>query len=135
MSDSCETIILDKPIEESSILDWCKGTSRQRLLKELRISSLEKLKEMIDSDELAEAIFEALKNCQEGYLRIQRQWPSLGEPHEGWTYVFVESLPLHIDRPEEWYSTSNIEKIDWEGKTFVTKNSVYSFKFINTEDL
>lgn len=128
-------IILEKPISEASYLDWCKGVARQRSLKKMRAESLEELKARTGDAKLAERVFNALKNCQEGYLRIQRQWPSLGEPHEGWTYVFVESLPLHIDRPEEWYSTSNIEKIDWEGKTFVTKNSVYSFNFINPEDL
>lgn len=40
-----------------------------------------------------------------------------------------------LDRPDEWYHTSNIEKIDWEGRTFVTRNSVYTFEFINEESL
>ena len=39
--------------------------------------------------------FEAMK-CKEGYMRIQRQWPSLDEPHEGWTYVFAVGLMLGL---------------------------------------
>lgn len=130
MFDDLEEIILDKPLEEATFLDFCKGTPRQRSLKKLKESSLESLKERIGNDDLAEKVFKAFRKCREGYIRIRRQWPSLGEPHEGWTYAFVAGLPLTIDRPDEWFRTSNIEKIDWEGKTFVTRNSVYTFEFI-----
>ena len=125
-----DTIILNKPIEEATYLDWCKGTPRQRLLKEMKEAPLEVVKAR--TGDLAEMAFEAMKTCKEGYMRIQRQWPSPDEPHEGWTYVFAAGLPLYLDKPEEWYYTSNIEKIDWEGKTFVTQNSVYSFEFLDT---
>ena len=127
-------IILDKPINESSYLDYCKGVKRQRSLKEMREASLEELKARLGDEQIAERIFEAFKVCKEGYLRIQKQCPSLGEKHEGWTYIFVVGMPLHIDSPDEWYSTSNVEKIDWEGHTFVTLNSVYSFEFLNPEE-
>lgn len=126
-------IILEKPITEASYLDWCKGVSRQRTLKKMREASLEELKVRLGDDKLADIVFEALKGCKEGYMRIQRQWPSLGEKREGWTYVFAAAMPLHIDSTDEWYSTSIIEKIDWEGQTFVTRNSVYSFEFCNPE--
>ena len=33
-------IILDKPINEASYLDYCKGVKRQRSLKEMREASL-----------------------------------------------------------------------------------------------
>jgi len=114
--------------------ELCKGIPRQRLLKVMRESTLEKMKEEIPDEEVAENVFDILKTCKEGYMRIQRQWPSLGEIHEGWTYVFAVGFPLHIDNPEEWYSTSNIEKIDWEGNTFCTKNSVYSFTIMNNQE-
>ena len=126
-------IILEKSITEASYLDWCKGVARQRTLKKMREASLEELKVRLGDDKLADIVFEALKNCKEGYMRIQRQWPSLDKPHEGWTYVFAAGFPLHIDNPECWYSTSYIEKIDWEGQTFVTLNSVYTFEFFDPE--
>lgn len=135
MNEVFDEIILNKPIEDAAFLDFCQGTSRQRSLKEMKEAPLKVLKERIGNDELAEMVFAALKDCREGYMRIRRQWPSLGEPHEGWTYVFAAGLPLHIDRPDEWYSTSNIEKIDYDGRTFVTRNSIYSFEFISPEEI
>lgn len=126
-------IILEKPITEASYLDWCKGVARQRSLKKIREASLEELQAKLGDDKLAVKIFEALKNCREGYMRIQKQWPSLGEKHEGWTYVFAAGMPLHIDSTDEWYTTSNIEKINWDGHTFTTLNSVYSFEFFDSE--
>ena len=126
-------IILEKPITEASYLDWCKGVARQRTLKKMREASLEELKVRLGDDKLADIVFEALKNCKEGYMRIQKQWPSLGEKREGWTYVFAAGMPLHIDSTDKWYSTSIIEKIDWDGHTFTTLNSVYSFEFFDPE--
>lgn len=99
----------------------------------MKEASLEEMKARIGNDELAEMAFNALRDCKEGYMRICRQWPSLGEPHEGWTYVFAAGLPLHLDRPEEWFHTSNIEKIDWEGRTFTTSNSIYSFELLDVK--
>ena len=128
MYEDLEDIVINKPIEQATFLDFCQGTPRQLSLKEMKEASLEDLKSNLGDD--AQWVYDALRISKEGYMRIRRQWPSLGEPHEGWTYVFAAGLPLHIDRLGEWYHTSNIEKIDWEGKTFVTKNSVYSFEFI-----
>ena len=119
--------------EETFFLDICKGAPIQRFWKEMKEASLELLKEHIGNDEFAEMAFNAMKNSKEGYMRIRRSWPSLGELHEGWTYVFAEGLALFLDSPDEWYHTSNIEKIDWEGHTFTTKNSVYTFEFIDIE--
>ena len=135
LNEVFDEIILNKPIEKATFLDFCQGTPRQRSLKEMKEAPLEVLKGRIGNDELAETVYNALKECREGYMRIRRQWPSLGEPHEGWTYVFAAGLPLHIDRPDEWYSTSNIEKIDCGGHTFVTRNSIYSFEFISPEEI
>ena len=135
MYEDLDAIILDRPIEEASFLDFCKGTPRQRSLKEMKEASLEVLKERTGGDELAEMAFNAMKSCKEGYVKIRRQWPSLGEPHEGWTYIFAAGLPLFLDRPDESFHTSNIEKIDWDGHIFVTLNSVYTFEFINEESL
>jgi len=133
--DEEKIVILDKPLEDATILDYCKGTSRQRQLKTLREMPLEEMKEQLNDDELAEMIFNAVNNCKEGYMRIQRQSPSPDKENEGWTYIFAEGLPLHLDRPDTWYSTSNILKIDWEGKTFTTLNSVYSFSFVDEKEI
>lgn len=135
MYEDLEEIIISKPVEDATFLDFCQGIPRQRYLKEMKDAPLEVVKERIGDVELAEMVFNALKECKEGYMRIRRQWPSLGEPHEGWTYVFAVGLPLHIDCPDEWYSTSNIEKIDWSGHTFVTRNSIYSFEFVSPEEI
>ena len=129
MFDELDVIILNKPITEATFLDFCKGTPRQRSLKAMKEASVEELKAQLGAD--AQWVYDALRSCKEGYMRVRRQWPSLGEPHEGWTYVFAAALPLHIDLPDEWYYTTNIKTIDWEGKTFVTLNSVYSFEFLN----
>lgn len=135
MYEDLEEIIISKPVEEATFLDFCQGIPRQRYLKEMKDAPLEVLKDRIGDVELAEMVFNALKECKEGYMRIRCQWPSLGEPHEGWTYVFAAGLPLHIDRPDEWYSTSNIGKIDWSGRTFVTRNSIYSFEFVSPGEI
>lgn len=126
-----DEIEFDNPLKDVTLLDLCQQTSTQRSLKELKESSLEELKARIGDDELAEMVYKAVQNCSEGYMRIRKQWPSLGEPYEGWTYIFAAGMPLCIDRPDSWYHTSNIEKIDWEGKTFTTLNSIYSFEFLD----
>lgn len=131
MYENLEEIIIDKPIEEASFLDLCQGIPRQRSLKEMKEASLAELKSRIGED--AEWVYKSIQGSKEGYMRIRRQWPSLGEPHEGWTYIFAAGLPLFLDRPDEWFHTSNIEKIDWDGHTFVTMNSVYTFEFIDKE--
>ena len=131
MHDELNELEQNKPLEETSFLDSCKAAPMQRFWKEMKDASLEVLKDRIGDDELAEMAFNAMKNCKEGYMIIRRNGPSLGEPHEGWTYVFAEGLPLYLDNPDEWYHTSNIQKIDWEGHTFATMNSVYTFEFID----
>lgn len=133
MHEGLDEIILNKPLGEASFIDLCKGTPRQRSLKEMKEATLEELKANVGDDELAEMAFNAMKNCKEGYMRICRQWPSPGEPHEGWTYIFAACLPLFINRPDEWFHTSNVDKVDWEGHTFVTRNSVYSFEFLDKD--
>ncbi len=129
MRSDDDRIIINKPIDEVTFLDLCQGTPRQRQLKEMKEASLEELQSRIGED--TGWVYDALKDCKEGYMKIRRQWPSLGTPHEGWTYIFAAGLPLFIDRPDEWFHTSNIERIDWEGKIFVTRNSIYSFEFVD----
>ena len=129
MYEDLEEIIINKPIEEATFLDFCQGTPRQRSLKEMKEASLDELKSQIGED--AEWVYKSIQGSKEGYMRIRRQWPSLGKPHEGWTYIFAAGFPLFLDRPDKWYHTSNIEKIDWDGHTFVTMNSVYTFEFID----
>lgn len=133
MYEELEDIILNKPIEEATFLDFCKGTLKQRELKKLKGASLDELKKITGDDDLAGGVFMAFRNSREGYMRIRRVKPSAGEPHEGWTYAFAAGLPLHIDRPDNWYHTSNIRKIEWKKKTFTTLNSTYSFEFLDMD--
>ena len=132
MFDELDEIILNKPLEEATFLDFCQGTPRQRSLKAMKEASLYELKANIGDDALW--VYEALQNSKKGYMRIRRQWPSRGEPHEGWTYIFAAGLPLFLDRPDEWYHTSNIKKIDRDGRTFETLHSIYSFEFLRKTD-
>ena len=137
MNEDLEEIILNKPLDEATPVDYGKGTARQRRLKEMREeirnASLEELKARIGNDELAEIAYKSKQDCREGYMRIRRQWPSLGKQHEGWTYVFMAGLPLHLAKVSRWYTTSNIKRIDWEGKTFETLNSIYAFEFVDAD--
>jgi len=112
-------------------IDLCKAVKRQRQLKELKEETLETLQKLVGDEETAKRIYNYLQNCKEGYMKIRRIRPSRGEEHEGWTFVFAEGLPLHLDTPLTWYSTSNIVKIDWKQHVFTTQNSEYFFKFKN----
>lgn len=127
--------ILVNDLEHCSFYDLCKGVRRQRELQAAKSFSLEKFKEVFEYDDPEEAkrIYEAIQKSKEGYLRITRLSPSPKEPEEGWSFVFGEGLSLHLDRPDRWYSTSVIQKIDWEAGTFTTLNSVYKFEFIDKD--
>lgn len=111
-------------------IDLCKAIPRQQQLKTLKESSLEELKDKLGDEETAEQVYKALQNTSSGYLKIQREKPASEETHEGWTYVFAVGLPLHLDRPEDWYSTSNIVWINWDALMFGTRNSIYSFDVV-----
>lgn len=114
-------------------IDLCKAIPRQRQLKTLRESSLEELKNKLGDDKTAEQVYKSLQKSISGYLIIQREKPASEDTHEGWTYVFAVGLPLHLDRPEDWYSTSNIAWIDWDKRRFGTKNSLYSFEMVEVK--
>ena len=111
-------------------IDLCKAIPLQQQLKTIKESSLEELKNKLGDDETAEQVYKSLQESFSGYLKIQREKPASEETHEGWTYIFVEGLPLHLDRPEDWYSTSNIVWINWDALMFGTKNSIYSFEVV-----
>lgn len=64
MYEELDGIILYKPLEEATYPDLCKGTPRQRSLKEMKEASLEELKATIGNDELAEIAFNAIKKYQ-----------------------------------------------------------------------
>lgn len=98
---------------EKQYLDACQKVKRQQQLK---------------------ALLDAIRNAKEGYMRIRRFIPVPDEPKEGWTYAFCEGLPLHLDTPDQWYSTPNVLCINWETREFATQNSVYSFEFIEDID-
>ncbi len=118
---------------DKEYLQICQSTERQQQLKAMKEASLDELKNLIGDDATAMLVFESLRDAKEGYIRIVRQFPYQDAPIEGWTYVFTERLPLHLDNPHDWYSTSNIEHIDWDGGTFTTRNSVYTFEFLDKE--
>ena len=114
-------------------IELCKSLPRQKQLKAMKEASLEELKAKLKDDEMAEKVFVALQRSNEGYMIIRREKPEDGETQQGWTYVFAEGLPLHLDTPEAWYSTSNIVWINWDALMFGTQNSVYSFELFGNE--
>lgn len=112
---------------DKDYVEQCRLVPRQQQLKELKDSSLETLIEKFGDEGAARPVFEALRASRQGYVRIRRVLPSRGPEESGWTYALAEGLPLHLDTPESWYSTSNVVSIDWETGTFRTRNSVYTF--------
>ena len=50
MYEDLDEIILNKPFEEATFLDGCKGNPKQRSLKEMKEASLELLKERLESN-------------------------------------------------------------------------------------
>ena len=123
-----DLITIDKPLEKVTYLDLCQGIERQQRMKAIKGMSREQLNDLFPEEK---GLFDILQGSIEGYFRIQRILPSPSVPREGWSYAFGEGLPLHLDTPEEWYSTSNIRTIDWKNLTFITLNSTYRFELIN----
>ena len=72
--------------------------------------------------------YDEMKQCQGRYYQIQKIGPTLGEPHEGWSEIFVEGLSLLLDGIDEQFHTSIVTKIDPYTKTFKTLNSIYTYK-------
>lgn len=57
-----------------------------------------------------------------GYLN-KNDWFS------GITANFGEGMGVYISDTTEWFTTSTIQKIDWENNRFDTLNSTYEFQF------
>ncbi len=107
----------------------CQSVARQQRIKKMKEMSLDELEPIVGDAALAQQVFKAFGKAKEGYLRIQKLFPNIDEPKQGWTYCFAAGLPLHLDSIAYWYSTSNIKRIDWVSRVFETLNSVYSFEF------
>lgn len=111
-------------------IEFCKRFERQQQIRSYKGMTLEELTKVVGNADDAKTFYDALKSSREGYFRIRKIKPSLGDEKEGWSYAFAENMPLHIDNPERWYSTSNVTKINWDEGTFETMNSVYSFEMV-----
>lgn len=135
MKNNNEEVIIHVPWDPHNelFLSLCKSAPNQLMLQELKGKTAEQLKLDYRKDN-PYYYYERFAESKEGYMRIVKQYPSLGKPHEGWTFAFVEGLSLFIDNPEEWYYTSIVKKINWKGHTFETMNSIYSFEFLYEED-
>lgn len=115
--------------KDKKFIELCKSTERQELVRKAKSYSLDKWKEMYKDPAEAEKIHKAFSGSKEGYIKIRRISPEEGSPEEGWATAFGEGIPLHIDTPYRWYSTSEVISIDWESKVMRTKNSEYAFEF------
>ena len=111
-------------------IEICQSIERQQRIKKMKELPLEELKSLVGDAAMAEQIFESFLEAKEGYMRIQKLFPNMDEPKQGWTYCFAAGLPLHLDSMSYWYSTSNIKSIDWDSRVFETLNSKYSFEFL-----
>ena len=75
MIDNFDEIILSKPLLEATFLDWCKGTSRQRSLKEMKEASLE-LSAVRMTDSIYMSMERAFRHALRGScLSIRQSWP------------------------------------------------------------
>lgn len=81
--------------------------------------------EFLEKVENNEELYNQIQNSKSGYITIEKDH----DIHRGYTAMFGEGLPCYLSSVSEWYITSNVQKIDWENKTFDTLNSTYKFKF------
>ena len=89
-------------------------------------------------DEMKYEDFLKIKNSKWGKIFIQKISENCGylrngEARDGFTPLFSEgfSCYVYLDDPfENYYYTSTIDSIDWENRLFKTKNSTYSFSFV-----
>lgn len=94
-------------------------------IKELKKLSKE---EFLKLPRTTEEIYNSLQNSKAGWINARRKGDGAGE--KGITEAFGEGLPVWISNPNgNWWTTSNIQSIDWENHTFKTLNSTYDFEF------
>ena len=74
-----------------------------------------------------EELYNALKNAKTGLIEIS--YLDNTNKHYGFTAAFGEGLACRMSNEDNWYTTTTIKSIDWDNKTFETRNSVYKFKF------
>ena len=84
-------------------------------------------------------LWECLQKAKSGNIVITKTssnfgYLSQGGTEHGYTPAFGVGLPCYIDRTDSYYYTSNIESINWEDKTFKTKNSTYKFEFNESQN-
>ena len=103
----------------------------QAMLLKVKEMTWPEFKEKITDNPKA---YEEIKKCQGRYYHIQKVWPAIGNPHEGWSEIFVEGLSLLLDGPYRWYHTSIITKIDPAAKTFTTLNSTYKYEAVEPDE-
>jgi hypothetical protein len=101
-----------------------------KTVSELKAMSKE---EFLTLPNMTEEIYNALQNSKEGWISISRVSDGAGD--HGYTQAFGEGISCHMSNLNSWYTTSVIQSIDWENKTFKTLNSVYNFEFKDTETL
>lgn len=75
-----------------------------------------------------------IKDSKVGYIRVTKistngGYLPPGGSEEGITAAFGEGISLYIADVEQWFRTSNIQKIYWDKGEFTTLNSRYKFEF------
>ncbi len=103
----------------------------QAMLLKVKEMTWPEFKEKITDNPKA---YEEIKKCQGRYYHIQKVWPAIGNPHEGWSEIFVEGLSLLLDGINEQFHTSIVTKIDPYTKTFKTLNSIYTYKVFEPDE-
>ena len=103
----------------------------QAMLLKVKEMTWPEFKEKITDNPKA---YEEIKKCQGRYYHIQKVWPAIGNPHEGWSEIFVEGLSLVLEAPGDYFYTSIIKKIDPAAKTFTTLNSIYKYEAIEPDE-
>lgn len=75
-----------------------------------------------------------IRNSKVGKIKIKKISENPGYLNKnnwfsGITANFGEGMGVYISDTTEWFTTSTIQKIDWENNRFETLNSTYEFQF------
>lgn len=108
---------------------------RTELIKDARELTWEEFKELHCLDDSDYVIYRALGEAKEGKITITKVsdnpgYLGSGQSEWGYTNTFAVGISLFIENNDRYYHTSIIESIDWENCVFKTKNSTYTFAFM-----
>lgn len=88
--------------------------------------------EFVNKTGTSAKVYDDYKHSKLGYMTLKKisdnpGYLNSGQTETGWCFAFGEGLSCRIDDCNHYFYTSVVESIDWNNKTFKTKNSTYAF--------